>query len=258
MKLAVSNIGFLENDAAAVFDVMQNCGFTGLEIAPSKFIGENPYAKNAAAAQKSAALRQKYGFSIVSMQSIWFGQTGNIFMPQDTARLAAYTRRAVDFAAAVGCKSLVFGCPKNRFIPADKKAADALSFFAEICAYAAQHGVCIALEANPAVYGTNFANTSTEAFDFARLVPGLKVNYDVGTLLTNGETLEVLSENLDAVSHIHISEPSLAPIERHAVHRELAQLLQRKKYTGFVSIEMKTSPLAVIQSAIELVAKEFA
>ena len=258
MKLAVSNIGFAENDAAEVFDVMHTCGFTGLEIAPSKFIGENPYAKNAAAAQKAKELHAQYGFVIPSMQSIWFGQSGNLFVPQEAVHLAEYTRRAVDFAVAVGCKSLVFGCPKNRFIPDGKTEADALSFFVQICAYAAQYDVSIALEANPAVYGTNFINTSTDAFRFARLVPGLKVNYDMGTLLMNGESLDVLAENLDAVSHIHISEPSLAPLVRRAEHKMLAQLLRQKGYDGFVSIEMKTSPFAVIKSAITNVAEEFA
>ncbi len=258
MKLAVSNIGFAEAEDAAAWALLRRYGFTGLEAAPTRLVGARPYQKLPQAARKAAFLREAYGLAIPSLQSIWYGQAGNIFVPADAARLAAYTRRAVDFAAAVGCPSLVFGCPRQRFVPADAAPADAMGFFAEISAYARAKGVHIALEANPPVYGTNFCNTSAEAFRYARQVPGLAVNYDVGTLLTNGEQLDTLAGSLDLVSHIHLSEPELAPIRRRDVHRELAALLRQRNYAGFVSIEMKTQPLAVLEPILSYVAEVFA
>jgi sugar phosphate isomerase/epimerase len=85
----------------------------------------------------------------------------------------------------------------------------------------------------------------------------MRVNYDLGTLLTNGESLEPLFEHLDQVSHIHLSEPGLAPIERRPIHRELAARLRRAGYKGFVSVEMKTQPLPVVQRVLEYVAEVF-
>lgn len=258
MKLAVSNIGFAAADDAAAFALLRRYGFAGLEAAPTRLVGDQPYRQCARAAEKAAWLKAEYGLAIPSLQSIWYGQAGNIFVPQDAARLAAYTRRAVEFAAAVGCPSLVFGCPRQRFVPAGARPEDAMGFFADISAYARAKGVRIALEANPSGYGTNFCNTSAEAAAYARQVPGLAVNYDLGTLLTNGERLDVLADNLELVSHIHLSEPELAPIQRRGIHRELAALLNARGYRGFVSIEMKTQPLAALEPILSYVAEVFA
>ena len=256
MRLAISNIGFAPGDDETVYAEMSRCGFSGLEAAPTR-LAARPCRAPAPGAKVAAALRARYGFFIPSMQSIWYGLQGNIFVPEDAARLARYTARIVDFAAAAGCPSLVFGCPRQRYIPRGMCADDALGFFARISAYARLHGVSIALEANPPVYGTNFCNVSSEAFAFARKVPGLAVNYDLGTLLTNGESLDTLFENLEQVSHIHLSEPELAPIRPRPVHRELARRLREAGYTGFVSVEMKTQPVETVRRVLEYTAEVF-
>lgn len=258
LKLAASNIGWQAGDDEAVYALLQQLGYTGLEIAPTRFVGERPYAKCAAAAAKADALRRRYGLVIPSMQSIWYGQTDNLFDARGAARLAAYTRRAVDFAAAVGCPSLVFGNPRQRRVPAGARPDDALGFFAEISAYARLHGTAVALEANPAVYGTNFCTASAEAFAWARRVPGLRANYDVGTQLTNGEPPALLPEQLDIVAHIHLSEPQLAPIRPRPEHRALAEGLRRAGYQGFVSVEMKAQPLDTVRRVLAYAAEVFA
>lgn len=257
LSLAISNIGFAEQDDDLVCGWLKELGFCGLEVAPTRLVGENPYDKCGEAAQKAQRLREEYGLTIPSMQSIWFGQTGNLFDPADAARLADYTRRAAAFAAAVGCPSMVFGNPRQRFVLPSAAPTDALGFFAEICAQAARQKTAIALEANPPIYGTNFCNTSEQAFAYARKVPGLRVNYDLGTLLINGESLDVLFENLDLVSHIHLSEPELAPIQPRPIHQELAARLRQAGYGGFVSIEMKTQPAPVVRQVLEYAAEVF-
>lgn len=257
-RLSASNIGWQAQDDEAVYALLREFGYAGLEIAPTRFVGERPYCKAEAAACKATQLKERFGLCIPSMQSIWFGRTENIFDARGAALLAEYTRRAVDLAAAVGCPSLVFGNPRQRSIPEGAHPDDALGFFAEISAYARQHGVVIALEANPPVYGTNFCNASAEAFAYARRVPGLRVNYDLGTMLTNGESLDVLFKNLDIVSHIHLSEPQLAPIAPRPEHRALADGLRQAGYAGFVSIEMKTQPLAQVRAVLAYTAEVFA
>ncbi|NCC07431.1 MAG: sugar phosphate isomerase/epimerase [Clostridia bacterium] len=258
MKLAFSNIGFENADEERVYELLQEYKFEGLEIAPSKFIGENPYSKPHAAAKKARELKHNFGLQIPSMQSIWYGQRGNIFSDADAKKLEEYTAKAVKFASAVGCKSLVFGCPRNRYIPVGGKADDALTFFANTAIMCAQNGVRLALEANPAVYGTNFVNTSAQAFEFAKKVPNLYVNYDLGACITNGETLDILAENLPLVSHIHISEPQLAAVKKRGEHKQIADILKRGGYDNFVSIEMKTSAFDEVKTAVECIAEAFA
>lgn len=256
LQLAASNIGWQPQEEERVLALMKALGFTGLEAAPTRLVGDEPYTKLPQAARAAAGLAAA-GFCIPSLQSIWFGQTGSLFSPQDAPRLAEYTGAAARFAAAVGCRSLVFGCPRQRVIPPGGSAAGALPFFTDIAARAARQGVAVALEANPRAYGTNFCNTSAEAFAFARQVPGLMVNYDLGTLLTNGETLDPLFENLALVSHIHLSEPGLAPIEPRPLHRQLAARLRAAGYEGFVSVEMKAQPFETARRVLEYTAEVF-
>ena len=44
MKLAVSNIAWKEQHDEAVYALMRHYGFTGLEIAPTRFFPEVPYS----------------------------------------------------------------------------------------------------------------------------------------------------------------------------------------------------------------------
>lgn len=258
MQLSISNIGLQNGEEEAVYALLQKYGFTGLEIAPSRFVGDAPYLKKEEAAAEAARLKARYGLRIPSMQSIWYGQTGNIFEVHEAQQLIDYTAAAVRFAAAVGCPSLVFGCPRNRSLPQGKTAQDAVPFFTQLALNAYIHGTAIALEANPPLYNTNFINTTAEAFAFARSIPHMRVNYDAGTCIINEESLDVLADNLPLVSHIHISEPQLALIAPRELHTQLAALLREKAYPHFVSIEMKSQPLAEVERTLSYIAEVFA
>ncbi len=150
--------------------------------------------------------------------------------------LIEYTKKAVHFAASGGCRNLVFGCPKNRVTTSEKDAETASDFFTKIADIAKKNGCVIALEPNPEIYGTNFINTTKQALEFIKTVDnkGLTLNVDLGTIIYNEEKLEIIKDNLPLVSHIHISEPYLKPIEKRSLHSELESLA----FEGFYSIEM--------------------
>ena len=114
LKLAISNIAWDKADDEAVYAAMQQNGFTGLEIAPTRIFPEYPYENLTGAALFGGYLLNRWGFHVPSMQSIWYGQTGNIFNPADAEHLLDYTAEAFQFAHSLNCPSLVFGCPKNR------------------------------------------------------------------------------------------------------------------------------------------------
>ena len=83
------------------------------------------------------------------------------------------------------------------------------------------------------------------------------MNLDVGTMLANGERPSDFAAEMQYVSHVHISEPGLAPIRPRALHKELALLLGAVGYQGFVSLEMKAAPLAEVERCIDYVAEVF-
>ena len=170
MKLSISNIGWDEQNKSEIYEFLQEKQFDAIEIAPTILIKENPYDNIEIAKEITDKLSKKYNLKISSMQSIWFGKTENIFDEKGAEELANYTKKAIDFAVAIKCNNLVFGCPKNRIMPEDKSVEDSISFFREIGEYANLKNTIVALEANPTIYGTNFINRTEEAFELAKKI----------------------------------------------------------------------------------------
>lgn len=261
MKLSISNIAWSANNDEIIYNMMTRNGFTGLEIAPTRVFAYNPYANIERVSEWAEKLFKDYGLCVPSMQSIWYGRTENIFTSEEERNvLMEYTQKAVKFAKAIGCKNLVFGCPRNRNNPDNKEVDCAINFFREIGDYAVSEGTVIGLEANPPIYNTNFINSTSEAIDFIRTVnsEGLKLNLDVGTMIQNSEKIEDISGNVNLISHVHISEPGLDPITVRTLHDELFMLLSEENYSGYVSIEMsKQEDISIIEGSIEYVSRKF-
>ena len=184
---------------------------------------------------------EKYGFSVSSMQSIWFGRQEKLFGTEEERKiLFDYTKKAMLFSQAVGCKNLVFGCPKNRVLPEGMSDGLAIEFFHELGNYAFSHNTVLSIEANPTVYNTNYINNTLNAISLIKTVQskGFLLNLDVGTMIYNNESINILEGNVKYINHVHISEPNLVPIKKRELHKKLYCLLKEEDYRGFVSIEM--------------------
>ena len=253
--LSASNIGWPKEYDEAVYAALQAAGFAGVEIAPTRIFPAPPYDYLSAAVLFGGYLHQKFGLAVPSMQSIWYGQTGNIFVPEEAEALLAYTEEAFAFAHAPHCPSLVFGCPKNRRRPEGADPAAAEAFFDKAGRLAMRYGVRLALEANSPRY-TNYLNTTAEVFALVKKLgnPGLAVNLDLGAILDNGERLRDFAADLSWVSHVHISEPQLKPIERRQIHDDLKDILLGEGYDRFISVEMgKTGNMNDVRKAVRYV-----
>ena len=253
MKLSISNIAWTKENDAEIYELMQKKNFVGLEIAPTRIFPENPYAE----LEKAVQWKKKLNFEIPSMQSIWYGKTEKIFGTQNEREiLLDYTEKAINFAEVIGCKNLVFGCPKNRYLPENADKTIGTDFFKKLAEYALKHNTVIGMEANPAIYNTNYINTTQDALNLISEVnsAGFKLNLDVGTIIENSESVEILRGKVHLINHVHISEPFLKPIQERNIHVELAKLLQEEKYKNFISIEMaKVEDLNILKQAMEYV-----
>ena len=264
MKFSVSNIAWSPDEDAGMYELLGELRFV-LEIAPTRIIPwedsdtlgrmAGPYDRIRDAANWAKDLYTKYGLNVVSMQSILNGVKANIFGKEKERRfLTEYMKSAIDFAAAVKCRNLVFGCPLNRKIPDGYPLTEAgkvsIDFFCEVAMYAAQQGTCVSIEANPAIYNTNFINYTSQAFDLVRCISrevgrnaskAFRVNFDLGTILTNGENIyELLTEdNIPLINHVHFSEPNLRVIRARREHTEVIRLLEEAGYDRYVSLEMR-------------------
>lgn len=257
MKFSISNIGWTAEQEAQVYALMKKNGFTGLEIAPTRIFPDAPYDKLDAAGKWAVSLKEEHGFTVPSMQSIWFGRQEKLFGSKDErVLLVEYTKKAIDFATAINCHNLVFGCPRNRNIPEDADENIAVTFFKGIGDYAASKGTVIGMEANPPIYNTNYINDTTSALDLIKKVnsEGFRLNLDLGTMIQNEEKIDELTGNVSLINHVHISEPGLKPIQERRLHQDLINLLKKENYQGFVSIEMgKQDEIEQIDKALSYV-----
>lgn len=262
MKLSISNIGWAEENDASVYDLMEKYGFQGLEIAPTRIFPERPYDMNSEAETWSKQLKSEYGFCVPSMQSIWYGRQEKIFgTDEERKELLDYTKKAIDFAVAISCKNLVFGCPRNRNLSDGADESKAVGFFKELGDYAYSKGTVIGMEANPPIYNTNFINDTESAFNLIERVDskGFRLNLDLGTMIQNKEDVSELLEKVNLINHVHISEPGLKPIEERPIHKELKALLEKEGYDRFISIEMgKVDDLAILEKKMNYVRGIFA
>lgn len=241
MKLAASNLAWSPQQDSTVLRYMADHGFTGLEVAPTKIVQNMPYDYPEEAREYSEKIKSEYGLQICSMQSLWYGIPQRIAESAETqAMLLEYTKRAIRFADAIECRNIVFGCPRNRVIKNDGEKHIVEEFLLKCAEESAKYGIVIAVEANPPIYQTNYLNNTYQVLDLIKRQnhPSLKLNLDCGTVIENGEKLNLIFEDTDLISHVHISEPELVIIKKREIHRAIVEHL-RGQYHHFISIEMQ-------------------
>lgn len=266
MKLAMSNIAWSPDERLDAYAILAEAGFTGLEIAPGLFFhgAEDPFVPDTASARRARIEAADAGLSLVSMQSLLFGVAGAALFEGPEARAAFETgmHRAIALAERFGIPNLVFGSPQQRRVPEGMAMAQALEEGAEVFRalgdVAEEAGTRIAIEANPAAYGTNFCNTLDEALAFVALVdhPAIVPHLDLGAMHMNGDFASLparLPPLAPLLSHVHVSEPDLAPAPADA--GALVPVLAGLRAAGYeraVSIEMKRAPdgLAALRRAV--------
>ncbi len=264
--LAMSNIAWAPEERLDAYAILADAGFTGLEIAPGLFFheAEDPFVPDTASARRARVEAAEAGLAIVAMQSLLFGVKGAALFEGREARsvfIAAMTR-AIALAERFGIPNLVFGSPLQRRVPDGMAMGEALEQAAEVFGRlgdtAAAAGTRIAIEANPAAYGTNFCTTLDETLAFVDRVahPAIVPHLDLGAMHMNGDFAEVparLPALAPRLAHVHVSEPNLAPAPADpAALVPVLAALRGGDYTRAVSIEMKRAPdgLAAVRRAV--------
>lgn len=237
MTLAISNIAWSDENDKKMYEFLNNNSINYLEIAPTRLVKEKPYDNLNKACKIKKDLKENYNLKIISMQSVLFGETGNIFTNEE---VKSHLKKAIDFASKLDINNIVFGCPKNRNIN-NISENKIVNTFKELSEYAKNRNVILSLEANPKIYNTNFINTTKEALDFVKLIniDSLKVNLDLGTIIENDEDIEYISKEINLINHVHISMPYLKEIDLN--NDKLIKLMEKLKennYNKCISIEM--------------------
>ncbi len=247
MQLCISTIAWRPDEDEQVAQLLYAKGIKAIEVAPGK-IGPDPSTLSEAEIKQYRMFWEDRGISLVAMQSLLFGTQGLALFESKEQREAMfnYLSKIIKLASGLGVSSLVFGSPKNRIkgsLSQQEAEAIAIPFFKEIGQVAYNHGTTFLLEANPAVYGCDFINTTSQATTLAQKVdhPGFSFHVDSSTLSMENEDLSVLSGAGSHIKHFHASEPNLASIADGSLvnHNAIAKQLCAVNYKGYVSIEMR-------------------
>jgi D-psicose/D-tagatose/L-ribulose 3-epimerase len=247
MKLAISNIAWEVEEEHDISCIMRELGVDGVEIAPSK-ISSDITQIGAQDLLNYKNFWNNKDIEIIAMQSLLYGHPEMRIFFDSTSREKTlhHLQLCADIGEKLGVKALVFGSPKNRFIPSDYDYMDAAKeFFDDIGRYCKRKGSAFCLEPNPMEYGANFLCHTKDAINFVKEVDndGLKVNIDTGTIIMNQEDYkEILDYGLAYTGHVHISEPFLNPIDRSRdIYKNVINQLNEFDYSGCISIEMKAN-----------------
>lgn len=258
MELAASNIAWNAADDAAAAGILLSSGASGVEIAPTQW---RPDALTATTADIKAyrSWWNARGLRVVALQALLFGRPDLQLFGDAQARLAftRHLRNVVEFGARIGAHALVFGSPRNRWrgaLSSDEAMTIAAEVFAEIGAAAADAGVVVCIEPNPAEYGCDFVTTTAEAVELCLRSgsPAIRVQVDVGAMTLAGEDyLTSLHLARPLIGHVHVSEPRLVePGSGGADHRRAADALKTVGYSGCVSVEMRAVGLDAFARAL--------
>ncbi len=131
--------------------------------------------------------------------------------PDAAERAAAMdaVREGLEAAAALGADKVMIPLPGIAEVPREQTRAVALACLAEAVELAKPYGVTVTVEHFPGALSPFV--TSEDMVLAAREVPGLKVTYDNGNLLTAGEDpADGFRRNAELVVHAHFKDWELA------------------------------------------------
>ena len=200
MKLSISNIAWKKEHDKEMYQVCRDMGYHGIEIAPSRIFGKYPYKNMKEAYEYRDELKKLYHLEVSSVQSIWYGKQGFLFK-EDYDLFVDYTYQVIRFASQLGAGNIVFGSPEIRRIFQPEDYQKGMKFFVNISRYAEKYNTVFSIEANPAVYGTNYINETLEAVDIVKRIGSehLKVNLDIGTIICNDEAKKLRNRLLSEI-----------------------------------------------------------
>lgn len=245
-KLAISDIAWNLSEEDKIFKLMKNLGVKNLEISPFK-LQENIPMSDGALNKEIFSKLNDYGISIIAVQSLLYRHPELMIFENKKIRKKTliHLLNIIDFASKVGAKVLVFGSPKNKIkgrLSDSQSLKIAVDFFDTIGDKAKSLGLKFCLEPTPRAYGADFIVNTKEAIDLLKKIgnDGLGINIDLGSLILNDEQVEdSILKAAPYMTHIHISEPFLKPINLdYSFHRKVASVIQSVGYEGGVSVEM--------------------
>lgn len=267
MKLAISNIAWVNQELDEYLGFVKRLGCTGVEIAPSCIWPEPVLATD----HERRAFREKMrkiGLEVVGLHALLFTRPdlqlfGSLKSREETGE---YLKRLFKLCSDLGGKVLVFGSPRNRKLNGldYKEALDiAVDFFRDLTSTAQKYNVVLCMEALSSLE-TDFLTTSNDVIYLIKNVahPYFGLHLDAKAMIESKEDFNAtLSQYGRMLRHFHVGDPGLTPPGTTGFnHRLIGDALKACRYNGFVSIEMRcnpTLPRETIEKSVRYVKEKY-
>ena len=256
LRVACSNIAWGDDSEVPALECLLRHGVRAIEFAPTRawpgWQGATPEA-----ARKVAERYRERGFSIVSLQSLFFAKPDiQLFGDDGGSAFETHLSYVADLGFALGARVVLLGAPRNRVrgpLPLKIASYRAQAIFDRLAQRYHDAGLVLAIEPARPEYGGDFLCTTREVIDLVKAIdhPGLGVHLDAAALHSAGERLcDIWNETGgQLLAHYQLSEPGLVGFERPIVPQlDNLRFLRKVAYAGWCSIEMARSTKSLEQT----------
>ncbi len=250
MKLAISQIAWKPEEEDSVAQFLASRGIDQVELAPPRLFldPENPTKEEI---HRCLRFWSDFGISPTAFQALLFGRPDLLLFFDSEVREAMFKHLSTTIVVAgqMGVPILVFGSPKNRFVPENLSEEQsweiAIDFFGRLGKLAFESGTSLCIEPNPTRYGCNFITNAEQGIELVRKVatPGFGLHLDLaGLWLADDDIVESIRASKESLKHFHLSAPDLESVRENngLPYLETINGLIEVGFSGSVSIEMRS------------------
>ena len=244
MKLSISNIAWKKEENTKISSLLKDFNIKYIDIAPLLVVDTlEKYTQKEIKNCFDCFYRNN--IKALGMQSIFYEiKDIKIFLNNNSVLFLNYFKKVVKFAKLMKIQRIVFGCPSQRHIFPETKNRDVFLFFKEITKICKKNKIYLCLEPNAKEYGSNFINTTRDAFEYVKRLDSkyAKINLDTSSAILNNNNPSLMFHTFKShIGHIHLSKPMLKPIDSKFMdHKDFSGILKKEKYNLGISIEMLT------------------
>ena len=212
--------------------VLQTCDISQVELAPTTLCPWTEFT-----AQTVLDYETQHNVKVFSLQSVFYGT--NIVIARNYSRAFAHLCKVLDICTKAHVPKITFGSPRARTQTCESDT-EIIQLLVKACATKFPN-VNICIEPNATEYGCTYLTTLEQALDFVKIInlPNVKIQLDVGNLILEQDSIDVLKTCVYRIGAVHISDKQLGPILTADSHKYVAQFLQDIEYSGHISLEMR-------------------
>lgn len=236
MNLALSNFAWDEQNQHEVLEFLSKNNVNKIECIFTKFISWDNIDDKILKNYTSELL--KYKITPYSVQSIFYETNFSDF--SDEIGIINHFKKIISICEKLKIKIIVFGSPKLRKIFYGWYNSY-VNIFKEVDNLLKMTDIHLVIEPNSRFYGGDFFFSVYEIVDFIKKNNFTNVTTMIDThnlILDGDDPIESLSENIEFISHIHISETKLQTINNFEFHEKFSKKIKDLNYNKVITYEV--------------------